>query len=229
MNDKQLNSLIRMAGEVDRLEVDAGLAPPNSLTFYDAKSQFAAVRRLALAVGGLVAAACLTIVAVNALKPAAVPKAGEPVRIAEVPAPEVSHEIIAPFNAPVVTPVRARSGEDSVLMAVFRDADDRCTCVQVRPQDWGEGRRLSEVTRAEILRAAISGACHTNPERVLVIAMSGPAGSLPRSTAEAEILAACMTEGPASCDDDTLCFASNAMAFLPPGVTVLAESMAFAR
>jgi hypothetical protein len=118
--------------------------------------------------------------------------------------------------------------QGSVVLAVFHDADDRCTCVQLKDHEWGTGRSLAEVGRGELLRTAMAGGCQDNPDRLLVIAVSGPKDLLPQNTAEAEVLATCVAEN-GRCGDDSYCYASNAMSYLAPGVTVMAEAVGMGR
>jgi hypothetical protein len=207
MDERDLNALIRMAAEVERMEQDSG----HSFQWARARAsrRDVLVQRLT-AIGGLAAAACIGLMVVVWMRgPQASTPAPRPVAtIPEKPAPRA-------------TPKGAEEG--SVLLAVFHDADERCSCVQLR-HDVLKGRKLTEVGGGELLRAAMAGSCQENPDKVLVLAVSGPKEMLPRSTAEAEILATCITEN-GRCGDDSLCYASNAAAYLPPGVTVVAESL----
>jgi hypothetical protein len=168
------------------------------------------------AIGGLAAAACLGLMVVM-----------------WVHGPLGSAPSLAPSAARIERPGQIKASpskapeEGSVLLAIFRDADDRCSCVQLR-HDVLKGRKVTEVGAGELLRAAMAGGCHDNPDNLLVLAVSGPKEVLPRSAAEAEVLATCITEN-GRCGDDSGCYASNAVAFLPPGVTVMAETLGMGR
>jgi hypothetical protein len=208
MDERDLNALIRMATEVDDMESDAG----HSFQWARAKaSRRDVIMQRLTGIGGLAAAACLALMVFMWVR--------GPQPVAPTPGPLT--RIISEKPAPAAPPKLSEEG--SVLLAVFHDADDRCSCVQLR-SDALKGRKVSEMGGGELLRTAIATACHENPEKVLVLAMSGPRDVLPRSTAEAEVLATCITEN-GRCGDDSICYASSAQAYLPPGVTVVAETM----
>jgi hypothetical protein len=205
MDERDLNALIRMAAEVDQMEEDGG----HSFQWAKARASRRDVLMQRLTgIGGLAAAACLGLMVFAWLR---------------TPAPSPAP---APSGVAIKDPVKVQPKpveEGSVLLAVFHDADDRCSCVQLR-DDFAKGRKLTEVGGGELLRTAISTACHENPQKVLVIAVSGPKDMLPKSTAEAEVLATCVSEY-GRCGDDSICYANNAAAYLGPGMTVVAESM----
>jgi len=210
MDERDLNALIRMATEVDTMESDAS----HSFQWARAKaSRRDVIMQRLTGIGGLAAAACLALMVFMWVRG---PQPAAPTPVAIVP-PKIE---LVPLPAKL-------SEEGSVLLAIFHDADDRCSCVQLR-SDALKGRKVSEMGGGELLRTAIATACHENPEKVLVLAMSGPRDVLPRSTAEGEVLAACITEN-GRCGDDSICYASSAQAYLPAGVTVVAETMGMGR
>jgi hypothetical protein len=209
MDERDLNALIRMATEVDEMESDES----HSFQWARAKdSRRDVIMQRLTGIGGLAAAACLALMVFMWVRgPQSVATTPGPLSITNAPSP------VAPVALPKL------SEEGSVILAVFHDADDRCSCVQLR-SDALKGRKLTDMGGGELLRTAIATACHENPEKVLVLAMSGPRDVLPRSTAEAEVLAACISEN-GRCGDDSICYASNAQAYLPAGVTVVAETL----
>jgi hypothetical protein len=211
MDERDLNALIRMASEVDEMESDAS----HSFQWARAKaSRRDVIMQRLTGIGGLAAAACLALMVIMWVRGPQPAPAPTPVAIVTKP----EHTV-----APLAAAAPKTPEEGSVLLAVFHDADDRCSCVQLR-SDALKGRKLTEVGGGELLRTAIATACHENPEKVLVLAMTGPKEVLPRSTAEAEVLATCITEN-GRCGDDSICYASSAQAYLPPGVTVVAETL----
>lgn len=207
MDERDLNALIRMATEVDEMEADAS----HSFQWARAKaSRRDVIMQRLTGIGGLAAAACLALMVFMWVR--------GPQPVAPTPVAALPEHTVAPVKA---TPKAPEEG--SVLLAVFHDSDDRCSCVQLR-SDALKGRKVSEMGGGELLRAAIATACHENPEKVLVLAMSGPKDVLPTTTAEAEVLATCITEN-GRCGDDSICYASSAQSYLPPGVTVVAETL----
>jgi hypothetical protein len=204
MDERDLNALIRMATEVDQMEQDSG----HSFQWAKARaSKRDTLMHRLTGIGGLAAAACLALMVFAWLR-------------TPTPAPAPAPITINPTKTILPKPVE----EGSVLLAVFHDADDRCTCVQLRQDAFAKGRKLTEVGGSELLRTAIAGACHENPEKVLVIAVSGAKEMLPKTTAEAEMLATCVSEY-GRCGDDSICYANNAASYFPAGMTVVAESM----
>jgi hypothetical protein len=211
MDERDLNALIRMATEAEQMEQDSN----RSFQWARAKSSRRDVLMQRLTgIGGLAAAACLALMVVAWLR---APQGTTPVPANVAVKPEVH------ADKPVIAKAKAPE-QGSVMLAVFHDADDRCSCVQLRQDAFGKGRDLTQVGGSEMLRTAIAGGCHENPEKVLVIAMSGPKEMLPRSTAEAEVLATCVAEY-GRCDGDSGCYATHAASYLPAGLTVVAESM----
>ena len=217
MNDKDLSALIRMATEAERLEEPAPLrfewAKPNRA---DTASR---VRTAATGIVSLAAAACLGFVAITWMKPA--PSQPLPVAVKSTEVPPV----VEPAASEVTHVAKAEPEIGSVIMAVFRDADERCSCIQINAADF-EGR-LSDVGQSEILRRALANACHDNPRQVLVIAMQGPKDELPTTAAEAELLAAAVREDAGHCGSDAMCISSQAVAYMPSSVTVLTSTLLY--
>jgi hypothetical protein len=220
MNDKDLSALIRMATEAERLE------EPAPLRFAWAKADRAdTASRVRTAVTGIVslaAAACLGFVALTWMKPTSTQPLPVAVAPTEVqPVVETAPEVIRLAKADSAPEVEI----GSVIMAVFRDADERCSCIQINAADF-EGR-LSDVGQSEILRRALANACHDNPRQVLVIAMQGPKDELPTTAAEAELLAAAVREDAGHCGSDAMCISSEAVAYMPSSVTVLTSTLLY--
>lgn len=218
MDDKDIAALIRMAAEAERLEEAAPLrfewARPNHS---DRAQQ---VRKLAAGIATLAAAACVGFMALVWLKPTPTPVTPPLAVIDPKPAEVVA--LVERDPEPVASP-KAEFG--SVIMAFFRDSDDRCSCVQLNAADFKGG--LAEVHGQELLRRALANACHDNPERVMVIAMQGPTDALPSSTAEAELIAAAMREESAHCGGDAMCISSVASPFFSEGVTLVTSTLGY--
>ena len=197
MNDRQLEALVRMALEAERLEASA---PPASAV--------AAGRwRLAWLGAGLAAAAAVAIAFIVVF-----PRAPSPIAIVPVDRPAVAGAI----------------PEQSVVFAIFREADGECSCIQTHEPEWEGGRRLADVGRSELLDVVFRDPCTTALQHVLVVAVSGKAGTVPATSADAERLAAALPEEPLA-DADLSSLAYDAMPDLPPGSTVVARSVSFVR
>jgi len=259
MNDADLNTLVRLALEAERLEhsaADAEGVSPDEIdsvlhlaggdgTDDDAyaawSSRLASRRRWAL-VGGLACAAVLTLAGVvpllanrfSPLSPAPIgPLAIAPVVVPHTPAEPVhAADHAAPRVALAVTPdwtagfVNAR-GEPSVVLAVYQDDDERAFFTDPGLIDWNCRRSLADVGSTDLLHSILASPSVTNPDRVLVVAVSGPADFLPRTEHERDAMLACLTEwgdgeyGDAAAEDAP----APGRVCLPGGLRVIAEAM----
>jgi hypothetical protein len=111
----------------------------------------------------------------------------------------------------------------AVLLAVFSDAENNCSCIQLNPADFNGN--LKNLGSAELIQMAKQSGCYENPQQVLVIAMEGPRDQLPNSTVEAEMLASAVRENTPHCGDDA-CFTQTTAPFLSADVRVVAGSLA---
>ncbi len=214
MNDQQLERLLRMSAEVDDLERPVVPAPMAVVR------RGPTWRRLALFVTPVAAAAGLVLAVVVMTRPTAPTHVRVAERAPERPAPEAAVE------APVVERVASVSDEESVIFAILRGPDGECTCLRVKEHEWGSGRTLGDIGRAELLRVAFRDPCSSIPQPAVIVAVSGPRGSIPNSRKDAEALAARMSGAPlAGRDISSLAYA--ALPNLPAGTTVVAESVSF--
>ncbi|HYE63305.1 MAG TPA: hypothetical protein VD997_15040 [Phycisphaerales bacterium] len=225
MNDRDLNALIRMAQEVEQLEEPAPLRFEWAQA--DAGARKLHVRKALGGVAALAAAACLGIAAITWMKPAPSGVPG-PVATNSGPAAVPIDVKVEPRSEGRDVAVRLASAKGSsplgaVLLAVFKDSEDRCSCIQINGADFKGD--LASIGSSELVRAALESSCHENPQEVLVIAMEGPRDRLPSSTAEAEFLAAAVQSGSSHCSDDG-CLTETTGAFLPEGVRAVAGTVA---
>lgn len=128
----------------------------------------------------------------------------------------------------VVIPVRqgSRPGDATVILTISQDADGRCRCVTSVTHQLAAGQSVGDLPSTELLGVGLQRLCETNPDRVLVLGISGPRELLPQSKAEAERFASCLDRGPSDCDEDPTCFASSALACVSPAVNIVAETVA---
>jgi hypothetical protein len=123
----------------------------------------------------------------------------------------------------------AADPDQCVVMAVYKGADGKCSCLNLNRHEWG-GRSLADVNKRELLDAAFREACTTDVHQVLVVAVEGKAGTLPQSREEAEAIAAKLADAPATGRvSDLSSYAYAAMPRLSPGATVVAEQVAVRR
>lgn len=130
-----------------------------------------------------------------------------------LPQPPVIHAAVAPPAAPVVHQV----------VALFRgdaDAEGRCPdcwCVAQWSPNWGEGRGTNDLHEDELVQASLTHACVTDPQRVVIVGLTGPATAMPKSEAEALEMSLCLlkkqsAQFPVSLVDNTSAYC------LPAGV-----------
>jgi hypothetical protein len=211
MNDREIQTLIRMAGEAADLEAGReGHAPVFRIQPKPAVSLWR--------VGALSAAAAAVLLAgVVSLRMAA-PNL-EPVRAG----PKMFTDRTARQPA-AIEQVSAKQG--CVVLTMFRDGD-ACNCVQMRTHEFSG--KLEEVPRSELINMALEAPCSTSAQRVVVLAVSGNKASLPRTREDAEALAARITASGATHSADVASCAYQAIPTLGPDASVVAETVAWKR
>lgn len=114
----------------------------------------------------------------------------------------------------------------SRIIAFSLDSDSHCACSQTVLHAWTGGRSISEVTRAELLELGLETSCITTPDRIMVVAVSGPVDDLPTTDEQVVELARCVDLNPS---DDGLIeylghdegkYAAAAMSCLTSGLQV---------
>jgi hypothetical protein len=210
MDDKQIQNLVRMAMEAEDLErAGEGLAPLARIGPGPAPLAWRLLKDVGI---GVAAAACLTLGFLY-FRPAP-----------NIPVVKKGVAMGGGGTRDAVTPA---AKDKCVVMAMFRDTDGRCSCVQMRETEWRDQRRLAEVPRAEIRNVALQSPCSSDAEQVLILAMEGQSETLPRNQHEAEVLAQGLSTAAASVGRhaDVASLAYTLMPALMPGATVVADSL----
>lgn len=251
MNDRRLNELIRMAGEVSALERSAEALP--ALRLSGTPAQTRVVRRRWI--GLLSAAAALSIAGIGAwygLAPSTSTVAPGPVVVdgsnpsgqtsgqtsgqaGDLPKSYVRHQPLSPalpvpgVDGAVVrtvqnTPIPG-TPDESVVMAIYRDNAGGLRCVQLAAHTWAN-RCLPDVQPSELRDVRFGAPCVKEPQETLLIALAGPRRSLPTSEAGAVALAKCILSMPRGCDGEASCFSGPASQCVPAGVSVKIEAVA---
>ncbi|MCX5688564.1 MAG: hypothetical protein NTV94_02005 [Planctomycetota bacterium] len=83
----------------------------------------------------------------------------------------------------------------SRIIAMVLDAENNCHCSQTVLHEWDSSRSVTEMTRADLLRIGFESSCISEPERILVVAVSGPVEDLPESDEDIAALANCVDLG----------------------------------
>ncbi|MEX2218749.1 MAG: hypothetical protein WD749_08305 [Phycisphaerales bacterium] len=222
MDDRELLQLVRMALEAEDLGAEGAGAPPR-LRLAGAGAHPAHIRAFRFA-GGLIAAAAALALAVVIMAPTPAPP----------PAPLVSNDSHRQPPAPppeIVTPpsdtaTAQAAATGGFVFVVYRAADGTCDCKELKRPQWSGGKRLAEIGRQELLDAVLGSRCTSSAERMVVLAVEGPADMLPGATAAAERVASRLASAPPLWNEDISSIASAAMPDLPQGSTVVAKSVA---
>ena len=125
-----------------------------------------------------------------------------------------------------VASFRNTTGEDCVVLAVFRAWDSTCQCRQWQLYEWEHGASLARAVAGKPLDISIDMTNMPAIEQLLVVALARRAGDLPGSEAGTEALLACLNSSPLETEhpDDIRGFASAVESCLPPGVTVVSQA-----
>lgn len=191
--------------------------------------------RLTLAGAGLAAAACLAVAAFVALTPSApgskpgldrlavAPEADETSPVRQPDAVPASHD----SSSPRITNAAHAEPEEAFVFAIFRGTDGSCECVQVDEPEWSGEKRLAEVDRHELVRAAFKDPCTTLAPEVVVIGVAGRPGTIAPTRGHAEAIAQRLGRQ-ALHGRDVSSAAYAAMPDLAPGTIVVAEKVSVA-
>lgn len=241
MDDRRLESLIRMASEIEELERAAADTPALRLVHAPAAPRAArSVPRLWLRVGTFAAAAACVAMAIMLARPAS-PGARGPVAVVPDPAP------VAPVRPPLklaieptITPEYARKlietleGRNEVatgVLAIYEDSAGVVRCVRWHPHEF-DGRTLDELTPGEVVRVSYGRpyCAVVGPHRLIAVAVRGPVKNLPTSDERAQALAECIVgEPPTRCEAQPMLVASDTPGCLPNGLEYMVETLAMGR
>lgn len=246
MNDRRLNELIRMAGEVSALERSAEGTPTLRLAGSPAEVARVRVARRSW-IGMLSAAAALAIAGLGtwyALAPSPSPVAPGPVAVngsnssGTTDSSSNAYVKNQPFGPALTVPgtegavVRTVQNtpipgtpDESVVLAIYRDNTGGLRCVQLAAHTWAN-RCLPDVQPSELRDVRFGAPCVKEPQETLLIALAGPRRSLPTNEAGAVALAKCILSMPRGCDGEAACFSGPASQCVPAGVSVKIEAVA---
>jgi hypothetical protein len=212
MNDRELERLIRMAHEAEALERSAE-QPALRLVG-------GGIRRWVAGLGIGAAAAASLLGAIVIMHQSMGPgKSGKIVT-------RETHSAPRPAPSGGDTTLVKNEPEQCMVLAVYRNADGQCSCLQLKEHEWG-GRSLADVPKRELVDLALREACSSDAHQVLVVAVEDKPGALPKSREDAEAIAAKLSEAPSSGKvSDVSSYAYAAMPTLSSGATVVAERVA---
>lgn len=224
MNDRELERLIGMALEAEGLERSAAGSPPLRLV-----GASGGVRRWATGLGIATAAAASLVAAMIIMQNQLISHQAGRQLAGGQPHPHVgpvessgSSSGSTGATGSVALTANDKPGSNTMLMAVFRNSEGQCSCMQVNPHTWTNGRHLADVDRRELIDAAMNEACTVNPHQVLVVAVEGSSNALLQSREQVEAIATKLSEVPGRHADLTS-YAYEAIPGLPRDATVVAE------
>lgn len=189
MDERRLTSLLGMAREAESLERDLlGAAVRHPRGRVARGRRWVRVAAQAGLLGCVVVAAVIAIVLVGRPKPAGMPAlAGKG----------------AEHRGATVEPAAEKVAEPScenMLIALYRDDEQpesacaECWCVQRWSPEWAPGVDATAVGSEQAIGASLDRACVALPTRLVVIGLTGPAGSLPASDEQAREMALCIVD-----------------------------------
>ena len=195
MKEQEIEQLLKMSRELEQFERDceprvvAGddrtAILLNNLAVARAKSA-ARMRWASVAI-----AACLVIVVIAKMQ-----------SVPTIPiAPQSEIVAVEPTAIPTedqVVPIVSALPNVQVVVALYRSDSSptercpECWCVARWSADWGEGRSVNELQDHELVDDSMMHACVTDPKRVVVLGLSGPASSMPKTDQQALDMSLCL-------------------------------------
>lgn len=219
MNERKLDMLLRLVGEVDAFERD--LRTPVVVRANGPRP----VRRLRLAVAPLAVAAAIALLWMLRLPNAAettIAPGGSvhpPVRV------QLAYCPAEGARASMVQPV---ADESSVVMAVMRVWNRECGCLIWQLHEWDNGEVVGELAPGEPLDIPLPGDTTAPAEQVVMVAVAREPGRLPQHAEDTAELLDCLYRSypndASASDQDTALYASSLQSCLPEGVTVVPQT-----
>jgi hypothetical protein len=228
MDERRLTQLLQMAAEAERMETGRSLLDSAPPVF---------TRRLWTPRPWIGVAAALGVAGVIGW--ALMPGGSQPTpRVASTNSaidsnPAATHSGRTP-SEPVVDVASAAAPdpcatESTILMALFQSVNGAVRSTRVAISDWDSRRGLDDMGEGEILSLAFEHideiTAETLPDKVVLVAVSGPSGLLPDSEGDARVLQACLEGAPCG-GDQSICYTSAAQQCLPDGLSVAVETRA---
>ena len=195
MKEQEIEQLLKMSRELEQFERDCDPRVVagddrtaillNNLAVARAKSA-ARMRWASVAI-----AACLVIVVIAKMQ-----------SVPTIPiAPQSEIVAVEPTAIPTedqVVPIVSALPNVQVVVALYRSDSSptercpECWCVARWSANWGEGRSVNELQDHELVDDSMMHACVTDPKRVVVLGLSGPASSMPKNDQQALDLSLCL-------------------------------------
>jgi hypothetical protein len=231
MNDRRLESLVAMANEVRELDQIA-----NSSSIVDSKlrvhvprapaarSHRRRVLRTSWIAGVCSLAAVLAVFAgvrmmLNIPGSSRTPDDNDLTRRDDTGANAVADSL--PSDA------SSAAAQIGVVMAIVQDALGVVQCVAWEPREL-RCCGASEAAAGDLFAASLNSPCVNSADRVVLVALAGPADSLPGNDAQAHAIATCLVGSANDCDRE-LGASTSTRPCLPAGVSATVSSLESSR
>lgn len=259
MDNRRLESLIRIAAEIEEMERSA-IAPQSPLRLVHGSGRLPQRHRRTSRnpwrIATFSAAAACVGLAVYLALPGASPSAPVVPIAVSSPAPTADSQpsqvaSIDPAQPAEVRPAQLvqtvpritaeharRLFEDLThppqvaagVLAIYEDSSGVVRCVRWQPHDFG-GKRLDQLRPGELVRVSYGPHCAiVGPHRLIAVAVRGPVEKLPDSDERAQELAECIVgESPARCEAQPTTVGPNSPGCFPTGLQVMVETLAMGK
>ena len=193
MNEQEIEQLLKMSRELEQFERDCDPSVVASddrtanllVSLAAARAKSAARMRWA----SVPIAACLVIAVIAKMQSSPT----TPI------APQSEIVAVEPTAIPTedqVVPIVSALPNVQVVVALYRSDSSptcpECWCVARWSADWGEGRSVNELQDHELVDDSMMHACVTDPKRVVVLGLSGPASAMPKNDQQALDMSLCL-------------------------------------
>jgi hypothetical protein len=228
MDDRLLENLLRMALEVEDLEIRAceqivgaaRIAPPSAEPLSGPRLRTPGVRWTRRLAAVPIAAAASLALLLWYNSPPTTSSAAIQMQVEHCP------------GLPLPDGVRMErfqpsSPEHCVVLALFRTYRDECRCLAWRVHEWEDGRPLAELDPQQVLDIVLDVTDAPPIEQLLVVAAARVPADLPSDSEEASELLQCLDEQvpPTECRSDAASYATAVRACLGDRVTVVPQSL----
>ena len=210
MKEQEIEQLLKMSRELEQFERDCDPRVVagddrtanvlNGLAMARAKSA-ARMRWASAAI-----AACLVIAVIAKMQSTPTPLVAPETENVAIEPTQKPTEIQVVQSFPVVPAVSVTEEVPElktipnvqVVVALYRSDSSptercpECWCVARWSADWGEGRSVNELQDHELVDDSMMHACVTDPKRVVVLGLSGPASSMPKNDQQALDMSLCL-------------------------------------
>ena len=212
----QAARLLRVSADLAAFERDLGVEQPAfhfvamGSAVVTSPTLWSPTKRIALATAACVLVGVIVWL-VRPMHESAQPARNSDSDLASAPmvAPPLHIEPPQPSGAPPSAPPIVHQ-----VVALYRgdvDVEGRCPdcwCVAQWSPSWGEGRGANDLHEDELVQASLKHACVTDPQRVVIVGLTGPANAMPKTDAEALEMSLCLlkkqsTQFPVSLVDNT--------------------------